>query len=108
MISHKPKDEDATMPNDLTMKPNLLRQYFRHFAAKLADTPGSAHLGELAATSKAIPEPLRTALEAKLRQLDPRAVARQGYGPPLARVLPLPGPCAGSVRALAVGRPSMF
>jgi hypothetical protein len=51
-----------------------LEKYFPGFATKLFHAPGAPHLGELAATSKAIPAPLLVDLTAKLAQLDPRVV----------------------------------
>jgi hypothetical protein len=56
------------------LDPNLLEQYFAHFAGKLAHAPGAAHLAQLAETAKAIPAPLLVDLTAKLAQLDPRVV----------------------------------
>ncbi|BBO06568.1 hypothetical protein SG09_59180 [Bradyrhizobium ottawaense] len=55
-------------------KPNLLEQHFLHFAGKLADAPGAAHLAELAQTAKAIPAPVLASLTAKMARLNPRAV----------------------------------
>jgi hypothetical protein len=57
------------------LDPSLLEQYFLHFAVRLADASGAAHLADLAATSKAIPESLLADLAAKMAQLDPRAVS---------------------------------
>lgn len=56
------------------MNPNLFEQYFLHFAGKLADAPGAAHLAQLAATAKAIPVPVLASLTAKMARLNPRAV----------------------------------
>jgi hypothetical protein len=57
-----------------TITPTDIESYFVNFAAKLFHAPGAAQLGELAATSKAIPAPLLVDLTAKMAQLDPRVV----------------------------------
>jgi hypothetical protein len=57
-----------------TITPTDIESYFVNFATKLFHAPGAPHLGELAATSKAIPAPLLVDLTAKLAQLDPRVV----------------------------------
>jgi hypothetical protein len=51
-----------------------IEKYFVNFATKLFHAPGASHLGELAATSKAIPRSLLADLVGKMALLDPRAV----------------------------------
>lgn len=55
--------------------PTDLEKYFTGFAQSLAHALGAAHLTELAATAKAIPESILADLTAKLAQIDPRAVS---------------------------------
>jgi hypothetical protein len=52
-----------------------LDRYFTGFAQSLAHAPGAAHLAELAATAKAIPESILADLTAKAARLDHAIVA---------------------------------
>jgi hypothetical protein len=78
-------------------------------STKLARAPGAPHLGELAATSKAIPAPLLVDLTAKLAQLDPRVVGwvKRSAAWECARSRRGPSPTAGgdgSARARPIAR----
>jgi hypothetical protein len=93
------------------LTPTDIEQFLIGFATRLFHTPGASHLGELAAKSKAIPEPLLADLIAKLSQLNPRVVGwvKEIDGLSMRcitqKVLSDPLPGAGSARAGATASP---
>jgi hypothetical protein len=71
----KTSEKEQQTMQTYTLTPTDLERYFAGFAQGLAHAPGAAHLTELAATAKAIPESLLADLTAKMAQLDPAIIA---------------------------------